>query len=70
MLAIEDDGVGFSPDKVAGQGMGLRTMRDRATLIGAELEVGPGPKGGTRVACRLPVTPTAITDRPTEQEAR
>jgi signal transduction histidine kinase len=70
MLAIEDDGVGFSPDKVAGRGMGLRTMRDRATFIGAELVVGPGPKGGTRVACRLPVTPTAITDRPTEQGAR
>jgi signal transduction histidine kinase len=53
VLRIEDDGCGLSKDTMAGEGMGLRTMRYRAELIGAKLEVGPGPSGGTQVVCRL-----------------
>ena len=53
VLSIEDDGRGLSKETTAGEGMGLRTMRYRAELIGAKLEVGPGPSGGTQVLCRL-----------------
>ena len=57
VLRIEDDGKGLSSDAAQAGGMGLRTMRYRAGLIGGTLEVGPGPSGGTRVVCRLPSPP-------------
>jgi two-component system CheB/CheR fusion protein len=60
-LAIDDDGIGFPKGGGAGasngQGMGLRTMRHRAHLIGATLTTGSSRIGGARVACRLPVDP-------------
>jgi len=46
MLSIEDDGTGFDPMAVNGQGMGLENMRFRANEIGAafalESEIGRG----------------------------
>jgi signal transduction histidine kinase len=54
-LSIEDDGTGLSTRPAEARGMGLRTMRYRAGLIGGKLEVGPGPCGGTLVVCRLAV---------------
>jgi PAS domain S-box-containing protein len=53
VLRIEDDGKGLGNEAAQAGGMGLRTMRYRAGLIGGKLEVGPGPSGGTRVVCRL-----------------
>jgi PAS domain S-box-containing protein len=53
ILAIEDDGVGFSEGATNADGMGRRTMGYRAGLIGGKLEVGPGRSGGTNVVCRL-----------------
>jgi PAS domain S-box-containing protein len=55
VLAVEDDGVGMEAVDRDEQGWGLRTMQYRADLLSAELDVGPRPGGGTRVACRLPV---------------
>jgi two-component system sensor histidine kinase UhpB len=47
-LTVADDGRGIS-DAGAGVG-GIRTMRERAVLLGAELTIGPRPDGpGTRV---------------------
>jgi len=57
VLRIEDDGTGLSTRPAAARGMGLRTMRYRAGLIGGKLEVGPGPRGGTLVVCRLAMLP-------------
>jgi signal transduction histidine kinase len=51
-LRVEDDGTGLPAAAVDASGMGLRTMRYRAELIGAQLHVGPGPKGGTLVVCQ------------------
>jgi len=31
-------------------------MRERAAAVGGIVETGPGPRGGFRVAARLPVT--------------
>ncbi|MBP2350989.1 two-component system sensor histidine kinase UhpB [Kribbella aluminosa] len=47
VLRIEDDGRGTGP---AHEGAGIRGMRERALLIGATLEVGDGPDGGTQVS--------------------
>ncbi len=50
-LTVEDDGRGMAPD---GQdGLGMLGMRERAMLIGADLEVGVSPLGGLRLALSL-----------------
>ena len=53
-LRVEDDGTGLLAKAGQAMGMGLRTMRYRAELIGGKLEIGPGARCGTRVVCRLP----------------
>lgn len=56
VLCVLDDGVGVTAD-VASDG-GIRTMRERAVLLGAELSIGPRDTGpGTRVRLAFdPVT--------------
>ena len=56
-LSVSDDGVGLPERLPEGKGMGLRIMNYRANLIGAALQVGRGPAGGTRVVCSLPIVP-------------
>ncbi|MFD4253410.1 sensor histidine kinase [Amycolatopsis thermoflava] len=46
------------PVESGGTGHGLIGMRERVRLVGGELETGPLPDGGYRVAARLPVTGT------------
>lgn len=52
-LEIEDDGAGL-PATPAGQGGGLRYMRERAARHGWELTVESRPGTGTRVRLRIP----------------
>jgi signal transduction histidine kinase len=54
VLEIGDDGKGIG-HKLKTPGMGLRNMRYRANVIGAELTVGPRKGGGTCVRCALPI---------------
>jgi signal transduction histidine kinase len=59
-LAVEvtDDGRGVGAvagDGRRGTGHGLIGMRERVQAFGGDLEVGPRPGGGFRVAARLPV---------------
>jgi len=53
-LTVEDDGRGLPPDWSESQGLGLRIMAHRATMMRAKFAVGPLPGGGTRVVCSLP----------------
>jgi signal transduction histidine kinase len=53
-LAVRDDGRGFEPDQVEGVGFGIRSMRERAQLLGAELRLESKPGCGTRVEIALP----------------
>ncbi len=48
-LEIEDAGEGFDPRRVAGRGLGLGGMRERAAEIGWTLAVESKPGAGTRV---------------------
>jgi two-component system sensor kinase FixL len=52
ILKIADDGVGFNPQS-ATNGLGLKSMRYRAGLIGAHLLVSPLQTGGTLVTCKV-----------------
>jgi two-component system sensor histidine kinase UhpB len=60
VLAVSDDGRGFSFDE-ANTGLGLGGMRERALLVGGELEIESRPGRGTSVRLTVP-------DRPPEQE--
>jgi PAS domain S-box-containing protein len=52
-LQVRDDGKGF-PAKPKQTGMGLHTMRYRATMIGGSLDVRPSRPRGTVVMCSFP----------------
>jgi PAS domain S-box-containing protein len=53
-LIVQDDGIGYDPEKNAERGgMGLTNMRDRASQIGAELEIVSAPGQGTSVTVRM-----------------
>ncbi|MGQ0579814.1 MAG: PAS domain-containing sensor histidine kinase [Betaproteobacteria bacterium] len=55
-LEIEDNGRGITSDDLArSRSLGLKGMRERVSYIGGTLEVGPAPRGGTRVALRVPL---------------
>jgi two-component system CheB/CheR fusion protein len=51
ILSIADNGDGIPEAKERGQGMGLRTMKYRAGMIGGVLEIGSHNGGGTIVSC-------------------
>jgi signal transduction histidine kinase len=53
-LAIKDNGTGLGPGAEGGKGMGLRIMKYRAGMIGAQVLLQPQPTGGTAVLCFLP----------------
>lgn len=56
VLEVRDDGVGFSPlDVPASSRYGLKGMRERTELIGAEFQVTSRPREGTTVRIRMPV---------------
>ncbi len=52
-LVVEDDGTGF-PAAGHADGVGLRTMRHRADLVGGSLGIGIGDAGGVRIHATAP----------------
>jgi len=53
-LSVEDDGLGIPEDLKETEGLGVRIMAHRASIIGASFSVEPAPTGGTIVACSVP----------------
>jgi two-component system, LuxR family, sensor kinase FixL len=53
-LEIRDDGEGVADSGSKSPGLGLRTMRYRASLIGARLEIAHFAPRGTRIVCDCP----------------
>src|SRR5215203_3479537 len=56
---VEDDGEGFDPEALAkampSWGVGLRSMRERAEMLGGTVHVDSEPGAGTRVELRVPL---------------
>ncbi|HEX8556765.1 MAG TPA: PAS domain S-box protein [Pyrinomonadaceae bacterium] len=59
VLIVEDNGKGYDPEEEAdadgGRGMGLTNMRERAALVGGELEIESAPGAGTTIFVRVPI---------------
>lgn len=53
LLRVSDDGRGLAPG-MTDSASGIRGMRERAMLIGAQLTLGAGSTGGTAVELRIP----------------
>jgi signal transduction histidine kinase len=60
VLKVEDNGVGFDTDKKRTQassssGIGLKSMTNRASLIGAQITIQSQPGKGTTIKVELPL---------------
>jgi signal transduction histidine kinase/CheY-like chemotaxis protein len=55
LLSVEDDGIGISAGDAASGGMGMRTMKFRARMMGANLNIRRAGQSGTVVECGVPV---------------
>jgi signal transduction histidine kinase len=53
ILKIEDDGIGFTLDQVSENSMGLKTMRERAESLNAQLNIDSLPEKGTRITVEV-----------------
>ena len=53
LVEVEDDGVGLPAHRRAG--IGIASMRERATELGGSCEMAGGSRGGTRVTARIPL---------------
>ena len=53
-LTVGDDGSGFTFDQAA-RGLGISGMRERALLVGGDMQVESRPDSGTRVRLTVPV---------------
>ena len=65
-LAINDDGIGFDPDhhparRKGKDGLGLLSMRERATYVGGTLKVKSVRRAGTEIEVHIPLPPCATT---------
>lgn len=54
VVDVRDDGRGLGSSDTSGTGLGLAGMRERISLLGGRLDIGPGPAGGTAVHATLP----------------
>lgn len=57
LLIVEDDGVGFDPVGGTSQGFGLVGMRERAALVGANLQIESAAGQGTTILVRMAAQP-------------
>jgi PAS domain S-box-containing protein len=76
LMTVQDNGVGFDATSMFREGShGLLGIRERALMLGGELEIGNAPGGGGRVTVRLPLlapapaAPAAPAPAPAAAEA-
>lgn len=62
-IEVADDGIGTNVADFKGNGLGLRTMRYRASALGGSLEIHHPPRGGTVVLCSISTPSTSAQVR-------
>jgi PAS domain S-box-containing protein len=65
-LGITDDGIGFDPDHRSARqketdGLGLLSMRERATYVGGAIRIVSARRAGTTIEVRIPLPPTKLS---------
>jgi PAS domain S-box-containing protein len=70
-LTIADNGVGFDTARLRRRaGLGLVSIRERARLIGADVQITSFPEQGTKIQLRVPLTATTpAADEPSHGTA-
>ena len=63
ILEVEDDGSGM-PETPRHEGIGLRVMRHRASLLGGKIEIIASAAGGTLIRCRCPWSNSELESSP------
>lgn len=59
IMVIEDNGKGFIIDRIPQSSMGIRSIRERSTLIGGTAQWLSVPGQGTRLEIRVPIAQEA-----------
>ena len=54
-LTVRDDGVGFDPAAIGLKSLGIQGMRERASMLGGQLELRTRPGAGTTLAVAFPL---------------
>jgi two-component system, NarL family, sensor histidine kinase UhpB len=57
---VRDDGSGIAPDGPRSNGIGLVSMRERATALGGQLRIASIPGRGTTIEVTLPLEEPAL----------
>jgi len=55
-VVVEDDGIGFEPERASDGGLGLVGMRERVGLLGGRLAIESRPGVGTTFVAEVPLT--------------
>jgi two-component system, NarL family, sensor histidine kinase DegS len=64
LVTVEDNGRGFSPERVTTHmmgGVGLKGMEERATLVGASITIDSSPGDGTHITLSIPLGSVALS---------
>lgn len=65
VLTVADDGIGLDEQALQRAGsFGLMGLRERAHLLGGQIEIGRRPRGGTRLTVRVPSHPSPNIETP------
>jgi len=64
LLRAEDNGSGFVQTSTKRPGLGMRSIRDRVSLLGGQVESGSVATGGAYVRIRIPLPGTLPPDSP------
>ncbi|MCA9141769.1 MAG: MASE1 domain-containing protein [Planctomycetaceae bacterium] len=67
-IVVRDDGKGFNPAKVSRRRFGLRSIRERARLVGGTVQIESEPGKGTSVIIQLPIV-TTLASRSLREES-
>ena len=55
VVTVQDDGIGFDPQRLAGHGVGLRGVEERVRELGGKVTIFSHPQKGTLLRAEIPL---------------